>query len=208
MHSNSLFLLSVDDMEADVNDIASEAESNWEYRFGNRLDENNWYKIWGICLNGKTYVRDDEGEPFEIQKTTSEDEDVSDPFRLAMGIAAIDLRLYDAVGLSIIDCPARKKIDEMSIEELLEAITTEVPQKLSQLYKNAAGFKPTLGYEKESYDRYKIARGYELFMNSFIPPFTHFPGSAYDWRCWDCRDNSHENFNEKENVILMVDIHT
>jgi len=209
MHSNHLFLVTVDNPdETDIQELAADAESSWDHRFGPRLDENNWYTIWGFYYKGKMYVREDEGKPFEAQEVDEEGEDLRDPFRLAMGIAAIDLQLYDAVGLSLVKSEGRDKIDDMTSDELLEAITTEIPKDLSALYEKASGTKPTLDYEKDAYRRYKASKGYELFMNSFIPPFACYPSNAYDWRCWDCRENNYETFNSEKNAILLVDIHT
>jgi len=212
MHSNFLFLVDLDSDTDDIQEKAAEAIGSFECRFESKLDENNWYKVWGVYLNNTTYVREDEGDDFVEAKKDEDNDYFFDPFLSALRIAAIDLRMYDTCGISIPGMPqddGQNKINSMTKEELIEAIITEVPNTLSELYKKAVGQKiDVMGFDREAYTRYKLSRGYELFINSHIYPFTVYTESPYVWRCFDARSDSGTDFNPAENAIVMVDIHT
>lgn len=127
----------------------------------------------------------------------------SDPFLSAMKIAADDLELF---GVSVFSL--RDKIESMSADEIFNAIITDIPEKLSEAYNKAIGIGSSTEYERERYIRRIQSRGFEMFINSKIPPFSPTISSPYTWRCYDLRSSYNHDFDYEKSAIISVNIHT
>ena len=198
MHGMYIFLTDGEDESAEY------YFSHWEDSYANNhCDENNWYAHVATLANGKTYG----GENFEeeTKKVLTKEKVLND----AMQICATDMRLYDAVGISLPNMKdeGSDKIASMNYQELLEAITYEVPNMLSDLYGNAVGSMPQTGYDKSVYLRQSVSRAYEKFMDSALPPFTEYGTSPYNYRLFDLRYDKAKELRD-EDVVLYIDIHT
>jgi hypothetical protein len=203
MHANYLYLMDGNDGSVDE---PADLVRNWESAYGRILDENNWYSPVAAFWHGQSYECDsDNGDVFQ---KSDELPTFEDWLKSAMIIAAYELHLHGANGLFLSN-DADKKIEEMSTDEILSDIRTEIPRVLSEMFSRAVGEEPRTGYERERYERDSMARGYGLFMFSNVPPFTRYDHpSPYHWRTVDLRTDHSGEFDPKTDAILMLDIHT
>lgn len=202
MHASYIFLMDINDDEVTPQDIVLDWEDYYASRY---CDENNWYAVETVILNDKEY----HGEDFRLADNTRTIEDV---FDMAAQIAAYDLHLFGASTLHIPgmtkEDEGQKKINSMNHEEIVQAIRTEIPNYLANAYEKAAGEEPYDEFNEDRYYRRKISSGYERFVSSNNPPFATCRETPYDWRLYDLRSNYNEDFDPKNNAVLIMDIHT
>lgn len=203
MHANYLYLL--DGNDGSVEEPA-DLVRNWESEYDRILDENNWYKPIAAFWQGQSYQCDNEND--DSFSKSNEMTTIEEWMKSAMVIAAYEMHLYGASGF-FLQNDADKQVEEMNREDLRSAILTEIPRVLSEMFAKAVGSEPNAGYEREQYERHSMARGYEYFMYSDIPPFTRssYP-SPYYWRTVDMRTLHSGEFDPENDAILMMDIHT
>jgi len=200
MHGNYMFLVDLCDTveNTDPQDVFDSWEAEYIDIHG---DENNWHSPISVHLGDKVY---ENKEDFVLTDKSS------DPFLSAMKIAAYDLELFGVSGFSLpgTENPERDKIESMSADEIFNAIITDIPEKLSEAYNKAIGIGSSTEYERERYIRRIQSRGFEMFINSKISPFSPIISSPYTWRCYDLRSSYHLDFNYEESAVISVDIHT
>lgn len=219
MHAIYAFLLDIDDVDADDQDIVNEVTSTFEGRYAERYcDENNWYKLETLVMeNGRVLNLCEPGDwrkrdgfvDFFLNKP--QEERFTAAVEWAARVVAMDFGLRGAKDFYLTEeaPPGNKFVDEAPVPELLKAIKEEVPLALAKLYEKAATEDR---YSMDSISRRQWSRGYDLFLKAHIPPFSPYLEDPYaHYRAFDLSDNS-SSYSRGELgeslAVLFVDIHT
>ena len=218
MHGTFVFLM--DEIEADSN--TSDVESAFEHSFGDSLDENNWYETMAVLFQDGTIWNmssegDYRGRDGFVELICESCQDKSKRWEWGLNFAvhcvALDMELRGSNNLGIFQKnteqeKVRKELNEMSYEEVIEAINSEVPTSLSKAYANVSIPSDEDGFNIEGYSRKKISNGFEIFNDSAVKPFSKYTTSPYEYRCVDLRRESWGTELTSNTVMLFVDIHT
>ena len=192
-------------------------------RFGDYLDDNNWWRELFVCNNVGNISFFDH-KPEEDIKDIEKSKRWDWVQLLALRCVAADLRLFDCeTDLHLFDCESiprtqaletPDKIDSLSFKELEAAIKKEIPRNLARYYEDLCDTELSLDGKSpvksesdvavDGYQRWSLAVGFEAFARSTILPFTP-PGwglSPERYRAFDLTRG------DPANTILAVDIHT
>jgi len=161
---------------------------DWESIFESYCDENNWYQPVHAIINGKTFDYKSDTLTGEVSEE-AEKQWTSDDIKLfAIQVAAYDMHMYGWDAKTDMS-----KVNDMSYDELLAALTCEIPEQLSKMYASK---------------RQRMSAGYEKFINSYVPPFHSHATRPYDWRCCDLRSESSDSIDDGSTDVIILDIHT
>jgi hypothetical protein len=235
MHATFVFL--IDGIEgksdsSDMKEVVDEVVTTFESRYGYVCDENNWWQaeavlfqdgtIVNACLGGEDDWRGRDKFADHVMKKCPENSERWKWGRdFAMQCTALEMELYgsDSFGLVAKDserAEKKKNVSELSYDELVDAVSKEVPNALSKMYATVSSgdVSSTFNRSKDAdfsmrnYVRSKIARTFELFVESDIKPFTRYTESPNTYRCFDLRHESYGVDVTDCTVMLFVDIHT
>jgi len=233
MHATFVFL--IDGIEgksnsSDMKEVVDEVVCSFEERYGHACDENNWWQPEAVLFQDGTIINAAEQEDWRgrdkfAERTIHSCPEASERWQwgkdFAMQCAALEMELYgsDSFGLASKGSERegkKKKVSEIPYDELIDAVSSEVPNELSKMYATVSSVPhPSGHWSKEdsdvrmsNYTRSKIARSFELFVESDIKPFTRYTESPYTYRCFDLRHDSYGVDVTDDTVMLFVDIHT
>jgi hypothetical protein len=210
-HSNFSFLMALhpDAFLGDEDERRECIADEFSERFGNRLDENNWFRHLAVFFKDGSYLIWPNSEPGSFADIP--DENRWQAVRLyALQCVAVDFRLFGAITWTLGDSgnEGNRKIDGLTFDELLLEIYKQVPASLSEQYSSLKGKPAWLGtIPAESWmtehDRRKKVLMFEALRNSNHVPFTTWGiVSPYEFRTFDLTRG------EEPNAILITDIHT
>ncbi len=113
------------------------------------------------------------------------------------------MELFDTPSIGILPDPkeGRKKMEQMSFDELLTAVRDWVPKTLSRAYSEIKPRKKGEDTFLTDYTRQRRSAVFEILNECPKPPFA-WPRSPYDYRAFALCDA------EKGNAVMLVDIHT
>ncbi|MGO9019611.1 MAG: hypothetical protein ACLQVJ_14805 [Syntrophobacteraceae bacterium] len=210
-HSNFSFLMALD-ADAFLGDEEERREfiaDEFSERFGNRLDENNYFHHLAVFFKDGSYLLWPKSEPGGFADVASENR-YQAVRRYAFQCVAVDFRLFGAIRWTFGDSEnaGNQKIDAMTFDELLSEIYKQVPGSLSEQYSSLQGrpaWLSTIPGESwmTEHDRRKKVLMFEALRNSNHVPFTTWCiVSPYEYRAFDLTRS------EEPNAILITDIHT
>ncbi len=209
-HSNFSFLMALDaDALLGEEDERREfIESEFSDRFGNRLDENNYFHHLAVFFKDGSYLLWPKSEPGGFADVASENRWQA-VHRYALQCVAVDFRLFGATTWTLGDSgnAGNEKMDALTFDDLLSEIYNQVPTSLSEQYSSLQGESAGLGTIPDEsgmteYDRRKMVLMFEAFRNSDHVPFTKWSVvSPYEYRAFDLTQG------EEPNAILITDIH-
>jgi len=184
-------------------------ESEFSDRFGNRLDENNYFHHLAVFFKDGSYLLWPKSEPGGFADVANENR-YQAVRRYALQCVAVDFRLFGAMTWTFGDIgnAGNEKIDALTFDDLLSEIYNQVPAWLSGRYSSLQGspaWPGTIPDESgmKEYDRRKMVLMFEALRNSDHVPFTKWGGvSPYEYRAFDLTRC------EEPNAILICDIHT
>jgi len=212
MHAMYSFLMKMP-IRAGAKELKAAATSQFETDYAPLCDENNWYqetalitqsgRVIQLCGNGDWRGRDSwYGAIRKVKPQKRWDW----AWKFALATIATEMELFDAPSLGILPDPkgGRKKIEQMSFDDLLKAIREWTPRVLSCAYATIQFGKK----RKKDSDlfladcrRQKRASVFEILNECSKPPFAS-PRNPYEYRAYTLCDS------EKGNAVLLVDIHT
>jgi hypothetical protein len=178
-------------------------------RFGNRLDENNYFHHVAVFFKDGSYLIWPKSEPGGFADLSNENRWLA-VRRYALQCVAVDFKLFGARTWTLGDSgnEGNQKIDGLTIDDLLSEIFRQVPASLSEHYSSLQGKPAWLGEIPDEsgmkeYDRRKMVLMFEALRNCDHVPFTRWCiVSPYEYRAFDLTRC------EEPNAILITDIHT
>jgi len=211
MHGTYCFLMDDIELVEDEEKLFKEINSSFDSLYGeHRCDENNWYTVYGAITQSGRVLGKDEFREQKIKELPDAKKRFQKTLEFATGCVAIELELFDVCPISIgpKDDDATARINKMSHDELVAAIYEWVPKELAKAYLNFERPKEPGSFDRDGYKRSKRARGFEMFNDSYLKPFSPF-GNPYEYRCFDIRQagSCSSEFGEND-IIVLVDIHT
>jgi hypothetical protein len=235
MHATFVFLIDGIEGEStasDMKEVVDEVVVVFEERFGHACDENNWWKAEALLFQDGTVVNACIGEEDDwrgrdkfadhVMKNCPE---ASDRWQwgkdFAMQCTALEMELYGSDSFGLVKegserAEKKKSVGELSYDELIDAVSKEVPNELSKMYATVSSSDVSNPLMREgdadarmsNYKRSKIASTFELFVESDLKPFTRYTESPNTYRCFDLRHDSYGVDVTDDTVMLFVDIHT
>lgn len=191
-------------------ELKGEAVSEFETQYAPLCDENNWYqetalitksgRVLQLCGNGDWRGRDSwHGLITKVERQKRWDW----AWKFSLECVASEMQLFDCPNIGILPDPqgAQKKMEQMTFDELLDAIRDWIPKTLSRSY---AEIKPRKKGEDTfltDCTRQRRAAVFEILNECKKPPFA-WPRSPYDYRAFSLCDAA------KGNAVMLVDIHT
>jgi len=243
MHATFVFL--IDGIEgksdsSDMKEVVDEVVDTFQSRYGYVCDENNWWQaeavlfqdgtIVNACLGGEDDWRGRDKFADHVMKKCPEDSERWKWGRdFAMQCTALEMELYGSDSFGLVAkgserAEKKKNVSELSYDELVDAVSKEVPNALSKMYATVSSGDVSMhgqhlskrtedneylaDVRMSNYVRSKIARTFELFVESDIKPFTRYTESPNTYRCFDLRHDSYGVDVTDCTVMLFVDIHT
>lgn len=238
MHATFVFL--IDGIEgksdsSDMKEVVDEVVCVFEDRYAYVCDENNWWQPEAMLFQDGTVVNACIGEEDDwrgrdkfadhVMKNCPE---VSERWQwgkdFAMQCTALEMELYGSDSFGLVEegserAEKKKSINELSYDELIDAVSKEVPNELSKMYATVSvgdisilgpmsPTRVTADVHIKNYKRSKMASTFELFVDSDIKPFTRYTVSPSTYRCFDLRHDSYGIDVNDCTVMLFVDIHT
>jgi len=220
MHAVYAFLV-----DSDCVSKAGSAEALFDAEYAiNYCDENNWYQMMMVVYEDGDMESLISGEDWRgrewMQKQYEQmpqEERWEAARAFAASIVAVDFELYGDPMFAIGIESGKRKLDDMSFDELLHDIQSIVPQKLHEFYRDRVGTDPTDDrFDLELYRATQDAVRYSLFMQSVRlgKPFFSEPTGPYDnFRSMDLRpwrsDEDRAKLPEDNKLgIIFVDLHT
>ena len=210
-HSNFSFLMALDAdaFLGDEDERQEFIESEFSDRFGNRLDENNYFHHLAVFFKDGSYLIWPKSEPGGFADVANENR-YQAVRRYVLQCVSVDFKLFGAIRWTFGDSgnAGNEKIDELTFDDLLSEIYNQVPASLSALYSSHQGRPAWLGTISDEsgmkeYDRRKMVLMFEALRNSNHVPFTRWSVvSPYEYRAFDL------TLGEEPNAILITDIHT
>jgi hypothetical protein len=184
-------------------------KSEFSDKFGNRLDENNYFHHVAVFFKDGSFLIWPKSEPGSFADIPNETR-YQAVRRYALQCLSVDFKLFGAMTWTFGDSgnAGNKKIDGLTFDDLLSEIYNQVPASLSEQYCSLQG-KPawlgTIPHESwmTEYDRRKMVLMFEALRNSDHVPFTKWCiVSPYEYRAFDL------TLGEEPNAVLITDIHT
>jgi hypothetical protein len=233
MHATFVFL--IDGIEgksdsSDMKEVVDEVVSVFTDRYGHVCDENNWWQPEAVLFQDGTIINAAEQEDWRgrdkfAERTIHSCPEASERWQwgkdFALQCTALELELYGSDSFGFVPDGSereekKKKVNDMAYDELVSAISKEIPNSLSKMYATVSSLDVSSSSAQvarressiEDYKRSKIARTFELFVESDIKPFTRYTESPYTYRCFDIRHDSYGVDVTDDTVMLFVDIHT
>ena len=210
-HANCLFLMALD-ADAFLGDEEEQREfieSEFSDRFGDRLDENNYFHHLAVFFKDGSYLIWPKSEPGGFADVANENRWQA-VHRYALQCVSVDFKLFGAITWTFGDNEneGNKKIDGLTFDDLLSEIYTTVPASLSEKYSTLQGKPAWMGNLPDEswmteYDRRKMVLMFEALRNSDNVPFTKWGiVTPYEYRAFDLTRC------EEPNAILITNIHT
>jgi hypothetical protein len=241
MHATFVFL--IDGIEgksdsSDMKEVIDEVVTTFEERYAYVCDENNWWQAEAVLFQDGTVANACLGEEddwrgrdkfadYVMEKCPEDSERWKWGKEFAMQCTALELELYGSDSFGLVSkgserAEKKKNVDELSYDELIDAVGREIPNELSKMYAtvsvgdismhgqiSAGEESGKLGdVRMKNYMRSKISSTFELFVDSDIKPFTRYTASPSTYRCFDLRHDSYGIDVTDCTVMLFVDIHT
>lgn len=238
MHATFVFL--IDGIEgkstaSDMKEVIDEVVGVFEDRYAYVCGENNWWQPEALLFQDGTVVNACIGEEDDwrgrdkfadhVMKNCPE---VSERWQwgkdFAMQCTALEMELYGSDSFGLVKegserAEKKKSVGELSYDELIDAVSKEVPNELSKMYATVLAEDVSIPLTREedvdrgdirmkNYVRSKIASTFELFVESDIKPFTRYTEPPNNYRCFDLRHDSYGVDVTDDTVMLFVDIHT
>ncbi len=211
MHAIYSFLMELPIKLCDK-DLKEAATSHFEEQYVPLCDDNNWYqetalvtetgRVIQLCKRGDYRGRD---SWYGLIKKVKPEKRWDWVWKFALDCVSTEMELFDVPSLGILPDPkgGRKKIQQLSFDELLKAIQEWVPRTLSRAYAEVKPGEKDKNKDKFLTDclRQKRASVFEILNESSKPPFA-WPRSPYEYRAFALGSP------EKGNAVLFVDIHT
>jgi len=209
MHAIYTFLMELP-IKLCAKDMKQEATSQFEMDYVPLCDENNWYqemalvtktgRVMQLCDHGDYRGRD---SWYGVVRKIDREKRWDWAWKFSLECVATEMELFETPSIGILPDPngGRKKSEQMSFDELLQAIRGWIPKTLSRAY---AQVKPGRKGGDEflvDYRRQKRAALFEIFNDCPKPPFA-WPRSPYEYRAFALCEA------EKGNAVMFVDIHT
>ncbi|MEN6489533.1 MAG: hypothetical protein ABFD66_11770 [Smithella sp.] len=210
-HSNFSFLMALDAdaFLGDEEERRGFIESDFSDRFGNRLDENNYFHHIAVFFKDGSYLMWPKSEPGGFADLSNENRWLA-VRRYALQCISVDFKLFGAMTWTFGDGgnEGNQKIDGLTFDDLLSEIYNQVPASLSEQYSSLRDKPAWLGTMPDEswmteYDRRKMILMFEALRNCDHVPFTKWCiVSPYEYRAFDLTRC------EEPNAILITDIHT
>ena len=209
MHAIYTFLMELP-IKRCAKDLKQEAVSQFETQFVPLCDENNWYqemalvtrteRVLQLCGNGDWRGRDSWYS--EIRKV-DRGKRWNWAWKFALDCVSTEMELFDVPSIGIMPDPngGRKKMEEMSFDEVIRAIQEWIPKTLSRAYAEVKPGKKDKDRFLADYMRQKRSAVFEILNDCTKPPFAS-PRSPYEYRAFTLCES------EKGNAVMFVDIHT
>lgn len=190
--------------------LKKQALSEFEEQYVPLCDENNWYqemalvtetgRVIQLCGAGDYRGRD---SWHGVLKKIDRDKRWHWAWKFSLDCVATDMELFDVPFIGILPDPkgGRKKIEQMSFGEVLEAIREWIPKVLSKAYAEVKPGEKDRDRFLTDYLRQKRAAIFEILNDCSKPPFA-WPRSPYEYRAFALCES------EKGNAVMFVDIHT
>lgn len=191
-------------------DLKKEAVCQFEAQYVPLCDENNWYqetalvtrtgRVMQLCGNGDWRGRD---SWYGLIRKVEPQKRWDWAWKFALESTGSELELFDAPSIGILPDPngGRKKMEEMSFDELLAAIRDWIPRTLARAYSEIKPRKKGEDTFLTDYTRQRRAAVFEILNECSKPPFA-WPRSPYEYRAFALCEA------EKGNAVMLVDIHT
>lgn len=208
-HATYSFLLSLED----EHNPKEEAISVFESFAADRCDDNNWFQEEALVLiDGQTFCMcpedDYRGRNIlyqEILKVPQE-ERWNWSRKFALDCVVLDMGVFGACSISLGGADEYyEQIKSISFDELVAHILQEIPNKISDAYREIIGKGLPNSFDMDEYRRRKLVKNFEAFRNCGYDnsvPFTVEYLTPYDYRAFNL------TCEEPANAILFVDIHT
>jgi len=217
MHHTYAFLLSRNNFDISLSpDELGQQSVSWVERdfFEGSDYEDEWYTPICLITNGGRVLdllpdgnTSDFKQHFKLFTDLHKEKRLPRSLKLAVEIAATDMGLYDCK--QFIENEGNKRIQQSSMEKLIDDIMFEIPHKLSSLYLDMEGKKRSAGeLNDHSYicrTRKELAIQFEEFCESLIPGFSSNRRMPH-YRCFDLREQVIPE-HEDELMVLLIDIH-
>ena len=209
MHAIYTFLMQLPDGPR-VKNLKKEALSEFESQYVPLCDENNWYqemalvtktgRVIQLCDHGDYRCRD---SWYGVIRKIDREKRWDWAWKFSLDTVATDMELFDIPSLGILPDPkgGRKKMEQMSFDELLGAIRDWIPKRLSRAYAEVRPGRKGVDSFLTDYLRQKRAALFEILNECSMPPFA-WPRSPYEYRAFTLCEP------EKGNGVVFVDIHT
>ncbi len=219
-HAVYSFLIDVPDDAEDLHEIRAIVEDEYQSRFSERMDENNWDSLIDITTSDGRVILIEGGDDLTGHDRMMMNKGAPEYWMRAQEFAAgcviADLMMYSYVpkgepGSGVIYpgwlTEASTGTDRADIHDFLrENLQAYLRESYGNLNLDPATHWPSGGYHHDLYRLKKLAKIFEYFINSRWHPFTLVPVTPYDYRCHDLRDRY--DFEGMKPAILRVDIHT
>jgi hypothetical protein len=209
MHAIYSFLMDLP-IKLGARHLKEQAISEFEAQYVPLCDENNWYqetalvtktgRVIQLCGRGDWRGRDSwYGVIRKVEPARRWDW----AWKFSLETIATEMELFEAPSLGIAPDPAggRKKIQQLSFDDLLRAIQEWIPKTLSRAYAEFKPGKPDKDQFLTDYLRQKRAAVFEILSECSKPPFA-WPRGPYEYRAFTLCGP------EKGNAVMFVDIHT
>ncbi|MGA2937708.1 MAG: hypothetical protein ABSF90_26700 [Syntrophobacteraceae bacterium] len=193
-HANCSFLMALDAdaFLGDEDERREFIESEFSDRFGNRLDENNYFHHIAVFFKDGSYLIWPKSEPGSFADFNNENRWQA-VRRYVLQCVAVDFKLFGATTWTFGDGGnyGNEKIDGLTFDALLVEIYNTVPASLSEQYSSLQGKPAWLGTIPDEswmaeYDRRKMVLMFEALRNSDHVPFTGWCiVSPYEYRAFD-----------------------
>jgi hypothetical protein len=209
MHAIYSFLMELP-IRAGAKELKESATSQFETQYVPLCDENNWYqeaalvtksgRVIQLCEKGDWRGRD---SWYGVVRKIKPEKRWDWTWKFSLSAVATEMELFDVPSLGILPDPAggRKKIEQMSFDELLKAIQGWIPKTLSRAYAEVKPGKQDKDRFLTDYMRQKRAAVFEILNECPKPPWA-WPRSPYEYRAFTLCES------EKGNAVMLVDIHT
>lgn len=147
-HANCTFLMALDAdaFLGDEDERREFIESEFSDRFGNRLEENNYFHHLAVFFKDGSYLIWQKSEPGIFAEIPIENRWQA-VRRYALQCVSVDFKLFGAIRWTFGDSgnAGNEKIDEITFDDLLSEIYNQVPSSLSALYSSLQGKPAWLG---------------------------------------------------------------
>ena len=209
MHAIYTFLMQLPDGQCAKN-LKKAALSEFESQYVPLCDENNWYQEMALVTQtGRVIQLCDYGDYrgrdswYGVIKKVHREKRWDWAWKFSLESCAVDMELFNVPSLSILPDPkgGHKRIEQMSFDQLLEAIRDWIPKTLSRAYAEVKPGRKDQDSFLADHLRQKRAALFEILNECSRPPFAS-PRSPYEYRAFALCEP------EKGNAVMFVDIHT
>ncbi len=209
MHAIYTFLMQLPANRC-TKELKEEASSQFETQYAPLCDENNWYqetalvtrtgRVIQLCDNGDWRGRD---SWYGVIRKVEPKKRWDWAWKFALECVSTDAELFNIPSIGILPDPegGSRKIEQMSFDELLNAIREWIPKTLSRAYSEIKPRKKGEDTFLTDHARQKRSAVFEILNECSRPPFA-WPRSPYEYRAFALCEP------EKGNAVMFVDIHT